>query len=233
MKLTDLKEIEFLNLGDDQIEKLNKYMEFTLEENSKFNLTRNDNIDDFIIKNILDSLLIVKDIDLSGSLVLDLGSGAGLPGIPLAIYYKTTNFVLLEPTTKRSNFLQKAKELLNLENITVINERAEDYISKEGNREKFDFVVSRAVSKLNILLELSVPYLKVNGKLIAYKGLNYQNEIDETKKALNLLNSIVESAQESNLPFTNENRFNLIIKKEEKTTNKYPRSYKEISKKPL
>ncbi len=233
MKLTDLKEIEFLNLGDDQIEKLNKYMEFTLEENSKFNLTRNDNIDDFIIKNILDSLLIVKDIDLSGSLVLDLGSGAGLPGIPLAIYYKTTNFVLLEPTTKRSNFLQKAKELLNLENITVINERAEDYISKEGNREKFDFVVSRAVSKLNILLELSVPYLKVNGKLIAYKGLNYQNEIDEAKKALNLLNSIVESAQESNLPFTNENRFNLIIKKEEKTTNKYPRSYKEISKKPL
>ena len=233
MKLTDLKEIEFLNLGDDQIEKLNKYMEFTLEENSKFNLTRNDNIDDFIIKNILDSLLIVKDIDLSGSLVLDLGSGAGLPGIPLAIYYKTTNFVLLEPTTKRSNFLQKAKELLNLENITVINERAEDYISKEGNREKFDFVVSRAVSKLNIVLELSVPYLKVNGKLIAYKGLNYQNEIDEAKKALNLLNSIVESAQESNLPFTNENRFNLIIKKEEKTTNKYPRSYKEISKKPL
>ena len=114
MRVSDLKTINFLHLNDEQIQKLESYMNYTLEENSKFNLTRNDNADDFIIKNILDSLLIVKDNNLENSYVLDLGSGAGLPGIPLAIYYKTTNFLLLEPTLKRANFLKRCKELLNL-----------------------------------------------------------------------------------------------------------------------
>jgi len=233
MNLEELKEIDFLSLDYEQIQKLNNYMEFTLEENSKFNLTRNDNKDDFILKNILDSLLIVKDNELSNSLVLDLGSGAGLPGIPLAIYYKSTSFLLVEPTTKRADFLEKCKELLKLENVTVINARAEDFIKDSNNREKFDFVVSRAVSKLNILLELSIPYLKIGGKLIAYKGLNYQLEIDEAQNALKLLDSKLEFVQENKLPFTNENRFNLVVTKLKKTTNNYPRTYKEISKKPL
>ncbi len=233
MNLEQLKKIDFLSLDDDQIQKLNSYMEFTLEENSKFNLTRNDNKDDFILKNILDSLLIVRDNDLSNSLVLDLGSGAGLPGIPLAIYYKSTSFLLVEPTTKRANFLEKCKALLKLENVTIIHARAEDFIKDINNRERFDFVVSRAVSKLNILLELSIPYLKIGGKLIAYKGLNYQSEIDEAQNALLILDSKLESIQESELPFTNENRFNLVVTKLKKTTNKFPRSYKEISKKPL
>ena len=232
MRIDDLKTVSFLDLNDEQIQKLEKYMNFTLEENSKFNLTRNDNVDDFIIKNILDSLLIVKDNNLANSFVLDLGSGAGLPGIPLAIYYKSTNFLLLEPTQKRAHFLMKCKELLNLENVTVVSARAEDYIN-DNNREKFDFVVSRAVSKMNILLELSIPFLKVNGSLIAYKGLNYQNEIDEAQNALKVLVSKVSNIQEVNLPFTKENRFNLVITKLEKTNNKFPRSYKEITKKPL
>lgn len=232
MRVSDLKTINFLHLNDEQIQKLESYMNYTLEENSKFNLTRNDNAEDFIIKNILDSLLIVKDNNLENSNVLDLGSGAGLPGIPLAIYYKTTNFLLLEPTLKRANFLKRCKELLNLENVTIVSARAEDYI-KENNREKFDFVVSRAVSKLNILAELSIPFLKVNGSLIAYKGLNYQSEINEAKNALDVLSSTVASIQEVNLPFTKENRFNLVITKLGKTTNKFPRSYKEITKKPL
>ncbi|MBP5694017.1 MAG: 16S rRNA (guanine(527)-N(7))-methyltransferase RsmG [Bacilli bacterium] len=232
MKLEQIKEIEFLDLNDAQIDKLFKYMNFTLEENSKFNLTRNYNKESFIIKNLIDSLLIVKDNDLSNSLVLDLGSGAGLPGIPLAIYYETTNFVLLEPTKKRAQFLERCKELLGLKNVTVVAERAEDYIN-DNNREKFDFVVSRAVSKLNVLLELSIPFLKVDGKLIAYKGLNYNQEIEEAKNSLKTLSSEVKNVQENKLPFSNETRFNIVVTKREKTNPKFPRLYKDISKKPL
>ena len=232
MKLEQIKEIEFLDINDAQIDKLFKYMNFTLEENSKFNLTRNYNKESFIIKNLIDSLLIVKDNDLSNSLVLDLGSGAGLPGIPLAIYYETTNFVLLEPTKKRAQFLERCKELLGLKNVTVVAERAEDYIN-DNNREKFDFVVSRAVSKLNVLLELSIPFLKVDGKLIAYKGLNYNQEIEEAKNSLKTLSSEVKNVQENKLPFSNETRFNIVVTKREKTNPKFPRLYKDISKKPL
>ena len=232
MKLEQIKEIEFLDINDAQIDKLFKYMNFTLEENSKFNLTRNDDKESFIIKNLIDSLLIVKDNDLSNSLVLDLGSGAGLPGIPLAIYYETTNFVLLEPTKKRAQFLERCKELLGLKNVTVVAERAEDYIN-DNNREKFDFVVSRAVSKLNVLLELSIPFLKVDGKLIAYKGLNYNQEIEEAKNSLKTLSSEVKNVQENKLPFSNETRFNIVVTKREKTNPKFPRLYKDISKKPL
>ena len=165
-------------------------------------------------------------------MVLDLGSGAGLPGIPLAIYYETSNFVLLEPTKKRAQFLERCRELLDLKNVTVVAERAEDYIN-DNNREKFDFVVSRAVSKLNVLLELSIPFLKVDGRLIAYKGLNYNQEIKEAKNSLKTLSSEVKNVQEKKLPFSNETRFNIVVTKCEKTNPKFPRLYKDISKKPL
>ena len=128
MEVASLKEIEFLkDLSDYKISLLKEYMNFTLEENKKFNLTSLDSEDEFIVKNILDSLLVVKFIqdDFSNKRVVDIGSGAGLPGIPLAIYYPNTKFYLLEPTTKRASFLKRAIEFLKLENVEVINERAE------------------------------------------------------------------------------------------------------------
>ncbi len=232
MIINDLKSLDFLSLDDDVLNKLEQYMNITLEENKKFNLTRNDTNDEFIIKNILDSLLIIKNIDLNRSKILDIGSGAGLPGIPLAIYYKESKFVLLEPTSKRANFLAYVADKLVLKNVKVVCKRAEDYIN-ENQREKYDFVVSRAVSKLNILLELSIPYLIVNGKLVAYKGLTYKEEILDSKNALKELNSTLIAINEDILDFTTENRFNLIIQKNKSTSNKYPRLYKEIKKRPL
>lgn len=232
MNIKDLKELDYLKLSDEQLDKLNKYMEITLKENEHVNLTRNDTIDSFITKNILDSLLIVKNFDLNKKTVLDIGSGAGLPGIPLAIYYPKTKFVLLEPTFKRASFLAMVSDLLELNNVKVVAKRAEDYI-KENNYETFDFVVSRAVSKLNILIELSVPYLKVGGELIAYKGLNYLEEIEESKNALKVLNSEINIVKEDILDFLNETRYSVSVKKNKITNHKYPRLYKDIKKRPL
>ena len=221
----------FIKIDENQKNQLVSYMELTLKANESFNLTANDTKESFMIKNIIDSLLIVKNLDLDGKNILDLGSGAGLPGIPLAIYYKNTNFTLLEPLTKRANFLKEIAQKLGLKNVKVVNERAEIFI--KNARESYDFVTSRAVSRLNILLELSIPFLKVGGKLIAYKGINYQEEINESKNALDLLSSKIIAIEEENLVQINEKRYNIFIQKNQKTSQKYPREYRLIKKKAL
>ena len=226
-----LESYPFIKIDENQKNQLVSYMELTLKANESFNLTANDTKKSFMIKNIIDSLLIVKNLDLDGKSILDLGSGAGLPGIPLAIYYKNTNFTLLEPLTKRANFLKEIAQKLGLKNVKVVNERAEIFI--KNARESYDFVTSRAVSRLNILLELSIPFLKVGGKLIAYKGINYQEEINESKNALDLLSSKIIAIEEENLVQINEKRYNIFIQKNQKTSQKYPREYRLIKKKAL
>ena len=226
-----LESYPFIKIDENQKNQLVSYMELTLKANESFNLTANDTKESFMIKNIIDSLLIVKNLDLDGKNILDLGSGAGLPGIPLAIYYKNTNFTLLEPLTKRANFLKEIAQKLGLKNVNVVNDRAEIFI--KNARESYDFVTSRAVSRLNILLELSIPFLKVGGKLIAYKGINYQEEINESKNALDLLSSKIIAIEEENLVQINEKRYNIFIQKNQKTSQKYPREYRLIKKKAL
>ena len=226
-----LESYPFIKIDENQKNQLVSYMELTLKANESFNLTANDTKESFMIKNIIDSLLIVKNLDLDGKSILDLGSGAGLPGIPLAIYYKNTNFTLLEPLTKRANFLKEIAQKLGLKNVKVVNERAEIFI--KNARESYDFVTSRAVSRLNILLELSIPFLKVGGKLIAYKGINYQEEINESKNALDLLSSKIIAIEEENLVQINEKRYNIFIQKNQKTSQKYPREYRLMKKKAL
>lgn len=234
MELASLKEIEFLkDLFDYKISLLNEYMNFTLEENKKFNLTSLDSKDDFIVKNILDSLLVVKFLqeDLSCKRVVDIGSGAGLPGIPLAIYYPNTKFYLLEPTTKRANFLKQVIEFLKLENVEVINERAE--LLARSNFEKFDIATARAVANINILLELAMPLLKIGGTFIAYKGKNYKEEANSIKLALNELKTSSKLVVNCTLPYTSEERNFAFFEKKEEISNKYPRNYSLIKKRPL
>ena len=226
-----LESYPFIKIDENQKNQLVSYMELTLKANESFNLTANDTKESFMIKNIIDSLLIVKNLDLDEKNILDLGSGAGLPGIPLAIYYKNANFTLLEPLTKRANFLKEIAQKLGLKNVKVVNDRAEIFI--KNAREFYDFVTSRAVSRLNILLELSIPFLKVGGKLIAYKGINYQEEINESKNALDLLSSKIIAIEEENLVQINEKRYNIFIQKNQKTSQKYPREYRLIKKKAL
>lgn len=234
MKLNELLTIDFLkDLNEHKLSQLEDYMFFTLQENEKFNLTAHKEIDSFIIKNILDSLLLVKfiDFDISNKNVIDIGSGAGLPGIPLAIYYTNTKFYLLEPIKKRANFLKQVKQKLNLENVTVINGRAEE-IFKENDL-RFDFATARAVANLSILLELTIPLLKVGGIFMCYKGSNYENELTSSFSALNKLFSSTLLVDNCVLPFSKELRSFIFFKKDKETPNTYPRSYSLIKKKPL
>ncbi len=234
MKLNELLTIDFLkDLNEHKLSQLEDYMFFTLQENEKFNLTAHKDIDSFIIKNILDSLLLVKfiDFDISNKTVIDIGSGAGLPGIPLAIFYPNTKFYLLEPIKKRANFIEQVKQKLNLENVTVINGRAEE-IFKENDL-RFDFATARAVANLSILLELTIPLLKVGGIFMCYKGSNYENELTSSFSALNKLFSSTLLVDNCVLPFSKELRSFIFFKKDKETPNTYPRSYSLIKKKPL
>ena len=207
---------------------IEKYIYLVLEENEKINLTAITDIDEFRVKHIEDSLKPTLVFDFNDKVIMDLGSGAGFPGIPLAINFPSSKFVLVEPITKRANFLKKVKEELDLKNVEILNSRIED-LDKDY---KYDVIVSRAVKELRILLELSIPYLKVGGTLIAYKGPKVEEEIEESTNALNLLNAQIYQKQELNLD-KKFSRVNLFIRKLSETDKKYPRNFAQISKKPL
>ena len=211
--------------------KLQEYKRMVIETNEVLNLTAITDSFEFDVKHLYDSLLISDYFDYKFKNIMDLGSGAGFPGIPLAILLKDTNFYLVEPTKKRCDFLTRVKDALNLTNVTIINKRSEDLdINFRGY---FDFIVTRAVSRLNILLEISLPFLKTNGYLICYKGIKYQEEINDSNIALKILNSSIEEVKKETLPFLNEERFNIIIKKNKEIDKKYPRLYSIIKKRPL
>lgn len=211
--------------------KLQEYKRMVIETNEVLNLTAITDSFEFDVKHLYDSLLISDYFDYKFKNIMDLGSGAGFPGIPLAILLKDTNFYLVEPTKKRCDFLTRVKDALNLTNVTIINKRSEDLdINFRGY---FDFIVTRAVSRLNILLEISLPFLKTNGYLICYKGIKYQEEINDSNIALKVLNSTIEEVKKETLPFLNEERFNIIIKKNKEIDKKYPRLYSIIKKRPL
>lgn len=207
------------------------YKKIVLEENEKMNLTAITENSAFNEKHFYDSLLPTEVVNFNEKKVLDIGSGAGFPGIPLAITYENSSFTLLETTNKKCNFLRYTIGRLGLNNCNVLEKRAEDIANEE--REQFDIVVSRAVSDLPILLELAIPYLKVNGILVAYKGEKYKDEIARCKNAFKALNCKVLDIQERKLPISNEKRFNIIIIKEMKTDKKFPRNFSQIKKRPL
>ncbi len=234
MLINDLKNIDFLKeLDENKLFLLEKYQNLTLEMNKVMNLTGNDTPEEFATKNVLDSLLLIKylDFDIKGKNIIDIGSGAGLPGIPLAIYFPETNFYLLEPIKKRCNFLNKVVEELSLKNVVVINGRAEELVKEK--RSFFDVATARAVSSLNILLELAMPLVKIGGIFISYKGKNYEKELISSKLALNELNSSSKLVVNCVVPNTNDERSFLFFEKKEEISNKYPRSYSLIKKRPL
>jgi len=224
MKITD-----YFVLTPEQEEKFAKFESLLLEWNEKFNLTAILDHDEITEKHFIDSLLATNFVELKHGRLLDIGSGAGFPGIPLAIYLPKLKITLLESNGKKVTFLNEVVKQLNLENVTVINGRAEDL----KNREYYDFVTARAVKALNILMELTIPFVKVHGALIAYKGRDADAEIIEAKSAFKKLNCKLKNSFAYELPKTKDNRKLLVIIKEKATLKKYPRNYSEISKQPL
>lgn len=218
-------------LSDEQIESYKTYSKLLQEWNKVMDLTAIDEEEQIIEKHFYDSLISAKYFKYENQTLLDIGSGAGFPGLVLAIAFPNLKITLLEPTLKRCNFLNAVINKLGLKNVNVINDRAENFIS--AKREAYDLVTSRAVSRLNMLLELSIPFLRVNGYMIALKGKNAELELNEAKNALDLLNTKLLNKFDLKLPSEEENRSILILQKKSITNTKYPRNYGTIKKKPL
>jgi len=225
--INSLKELNII-LNNEQINSFETYKELLQEYNKKFNLTSITKDEDIYLKHFYDSLCIMKIKEIENSTnLLDIGTGAGFPGIPLAIINPNLKITLVESNGKKCGFLELVKEKLKLNNIEIINSRAEEY--SKINREKFDTVTSRAVSHLSIITELEVPALKVNGYFIPLKA-NYEQELEESKNKMNLLGLTLENIIEYTLPKENSKRTILKIKKTKETSKYYPREYNKILK---
>ena len=202
------------------LNKFELFYDLLIEWNNKFNLTSITEKSDVEIKHFIDSITAINYIE-DNSLIVDVGAGAGFPSIPLAILKPNCKFVLIDSLNKRVNFLNEIVSKLELTNCECIHARVEDFAIK--NREKFDYAIARAVAPLNILLEYTIPLLKVNGKLIAYKGSNINEEINEAINASKILNCVINNKYELNLP-NDDYRCLIEYLKTNKCLSKYPRS---------
>lgn len=223
-----------IELTEKQLQQFRQYYDMLIEKNKVMNLTAITEWEEVIDKHFIDSISLVKACDLSGEkYVLDLGCGAGFPGIPLKIAFPNLKIVLLDSLNKRILFLKDVIAELGLENIEALHGRAEDYARKPEYREQFDYCVSRAVANLTTLSEYCIPYVKQGGSFISYKSGKVKEEIKEVKTALFLLGGKMDDMISFELPETDMERNFVIIKKEKKTPKKYPRKAGLPGKEPL
>ncbi len=213
-----------------QLDELNIYYKRLIEYNCHTNLTRIVEENDVYLKHFYDSLTIIKEVKLDSQTLLDVGTGAGFPGLVLKIIFPNLKVTLLDSLNKRIVFLQSIIDELKLQDVVAIHSRAEDFIVK--NREKYDIVTSRAVARLNILSELCIPFVKLNGYFIPMKA-DLKEELLESKNAVQTLGCVLIEANEFQLPFNGGTRTIIKYEKTSKTDIKYPRKFAEIKKKPL
>ena len=214
-------------INDEIINKLDKYKNYLIEWNNKFNLTNIIKEEDIYLKHFYDSILITQATDFNNKKICDFGTGAGFPGMVLAIFFNNSEITLLESNSKKITFLEYIKKELNLNNVKIINDRAEIYGKK--NRELYDIVTCRAVSNLKIILELSISLLKIEGFFIPMKS-NVEEEINDSKEISIKLGYKLIDKIDYYLPIENSKRTLLIYKKQHKTDLKYPRNYNIIKK---
>ena len=223
---------------DKKLEKYGKYRENILDWNEKVNLTSITNLEEFEEKHFVDSLACIgSDEFISAKTIIDVGSGGGFPGIPLAIAYPEKEYLLLDSSAKRMRIVSDVAESLGIENVRTIHGRAEDAGKDESLRESFDLCVSRAVAALPVLLEYCLPFVKVGGTFISYKGPGSDAEFEEGKKALDVLGG--KFSRELELKEThfsgdgNGSHKLFFFKKVSPTPPSYPRSAGKPSKKPI
>lgn len=219
-----------IELEDVKIEKFYNYMNLLLEWNEKINLTAITEPNEVILKHFIDSATIIKYIENNMSIV-DVGTGAGFPGIPLNIIKSNAKYTLVDSLNKRINFLNEIIEKVELQNINTVHSRIEDFA--KNNKEKFDIATSRAVASLNVLLEYLLPLVKVGGICICMKGSNAKEEIENANKALEVLGGKIEKIEESILPNSDIVRNIIIVRKVKSTPNKYPRKAGTPSREPI
>ena len=220
-----------IKLNNNSLKKLEIYYNLLIQENTKINLTRITEKEEVYLKHFYDSLTLYKAYDLNKNITLcDIGTGAGFPGIVLAICFPNLRVTVVESIKKKVSFLFLIKEKLELKNLFICNERAE--IFSRNNVEKYDLVTSRAMARLNMLNEMCIPLVKVNGYFIPMKG-NIEEELVEANNSIKIMNSKIEDIISFNLPIENSIRNLVIIKKLGNNKKKYPRDFKSIKNMPL
>ena len=223
-----------IKLSDHQLEQFETYYEMLVEKNKVMNLTAITEKNEVIDKHFADSLALIKSgVSLTGQKILDIGTGAGFPGIPLKIAFPELEIVLLDSLNKRIKFLNEVIEALGLEKITAIHGRAEDYAKDAAYREQYDLCVSRAVANLATLSEYCLPYVKVDGMFVPYKSGEIDEEVKESSKAVKILGGKIEDVVKFELPGTDISRSFVKIHKVKNTTKKYPRKAGMPSKEPI
>ena len=236
----DLEELH-ISISETQLEQFLTYYEMLVEKNKVMNLTAITDFDEVMKKHFIDSLSLVKVCDLTENFsVIDIGTGAGFPGIPLKIVFPDLRLTLLDSLNKRVGFLREVIERLNLHEAEAVHGRAEDFARPGQLRETFDFCVSRAVANLSVLSEYCLPYVKVGGKFISYKSEkvmaeseNSRTEIAEAEHAISVLGGKLTDQIGFTLPFSDIYRNLIVIEKNRPTPKQYPRKAGTASKKPI
>lgn len=222
-----------IELSDYQLSQFEKYYELLIEWNSFMNLTAITDKDEVVLKHFVDSLAILNYMDVSDKKLIDVGTGAGFPGIPLKIVCPGLDVCLVDSLNKRVNFLNNVIDTLNLTNINTIHSRAEDLAHNSVYREKYDFCVPRAVANLSTLTELCVPFVKPGGYFIPYKSEKSNEEIEASRKAINVLGGKIDRVENYILPGSDINRTLIFIKKVSQSSTKYPRKAGTPAKEPI
>ena len=223
-----------INLTDQQKFQFERYFEHLVEWNEKINLTAITEKEEVYLKHFYDSIAPILQglIENQEIKLLDIGAGAGFPSLPMKILYPQLDVTIIDSLNKRINFLQLLAEELGLEGVHFYHGRAEDFAQDKKFRAQFDIVTARAVARMQVLSELTIPYLKVGGKLLALKASNAPEELTESKNALNLLFSKVEDNISYTLP-NGDPRYITVVEKKKETPNKYPRKAGMPNKRPL
>lgn len=223
-----------LELNENQLMQFCNYYEILIEKNKVMNLTTITDYDEVIEKHFLDSLSLVKAVDLTKEkYLLDLGTGAGFPGIPLKIAFPNLKILLLDSLNKRIGFLKEVIEALHLKNIDAVHGRAEEMARKKEYRESFDICVSRAVANLASLSEYCIPFVKKGGVFVAYKSGEIEVEVNDSQKAFHVLGGCQKQVLKFQLPNTEVNRSFVVIEKKNTTPKSYPRKAGTPSKEPI
>ncbi len=233
-KLHVLCEKNGIQLSDEQLKQFSIFYDYMIEMNQVMNLTSITEEDEVILKHFYDSMSVIKYYDFHDQInVIDVGTGAGFPGIPLAILLPNVQFTLMDSLNKRITFLNEVVKKCGLKNVECIHSRAEE-LAKDGDyRENYDVCVSRAVANLSVLLEYCIPFIKKGGKFISYKSISSEEELTDSKNAQNKLCCKLKENISFELPDTDIKRNFLIFEKFDHTADKYPRNNGIPRKKPL